>query len=143
MNTEQERISWHPAFRAAAELELREDIDDLIFESEHPLSSEPLRVDLLILHLKNQNKVLHNEIGKIMRKHNIIEYKGPNDQLSIDTLYKILGYACLYKSFGNTVNAIPMQDITVSIFREAYPQELFRLLRSENYTIEERYMGIF
>lgn len=78
-----------------------------------------------------------------MRKHNIIEYKGPNDQLSIDTLYKILGYACLYKSFGNTVNAIPMQDITVSIFREAFPQELFRLLRSENYTIEERYMGIF
>lgn len=76
-----------------------------------------------------------------MRKHNIIEYKGPNDQLSIDTLYKILGYACLYKSFGNTVNAIPMQDITVSIFREAFPQELFRLLRSENYTIEERYMG--
>ena len=143
MNTEQNRISWHPAFRAAAELELREDIDDLIFESEHPLSSEPLRVDLLILHLKNQHKVLHNEIGKIMRKHNIIEYKGPNDQLSIDTLYKILGYACLYKSFGNTVNAIPMQDITVSIFREAYPQELFRLLRSENYTIEERYMGIF
>ena len=76
-----------------------------------------------------------------MRKHNIIEYKGPNDQLSIDTLYKILGYSCLYKSFGNTVNAIPMQDITVSIFREAFPQELFRLLRSENYTIEERYMG--
>lgn len=119
---EQKRISWHPAFRAAAELELRDDMDDLFFESEYYLSKEPLRIDLLILHRKDQGKSLHNEIGRIMRKHNIIEYKGPGDQLSIDTLYKVLGYACLYKSYGNVVNEILMQDITVSIFREAYPQ---------------------
>ena len=143
MSTEKNRISWHPAFRAAAELELREDIEDLVFESEHPLSKEPLRIDLLILHLKNQDKVLHNEIGKIMRKHNIIEYKGPGDRLTIDTVYKILGYACLYKSFGTTVNEIRMQDITVSIFREAYPKELFQLLEQEKYMVEERYKGIF
>ena len=143
MSTEKNRISWHPAFRAAAELELREDIEDLVFESEHPLSKEPLRIDLLILHLKNQDNVLHNEIGKIMRKHNIIEYKGPGDRLTIDTVYKILGYACLYKSFGTTVNEIRMQDITVSIFREAYPKELFQLLQQEKYMVKERYKGIF
>ncbi len=76
MSKEQNRISWHPAFRAAAELEFKEDINDLIYESEHSLSKEPLRIDLLILHLKNHKKILHSEIGKLMRKHNIIEYKG-------------------------------------------------------------------
>ena len=36
-----------------------------------------------------------------------------------------------------------MQDITVSIFREAYPKELFQLLEQEKYMVEERYKGIF
>lgn len=145
MDKEQNRISWHPAFRAAAELEFKEDIDDLIFESEHSLSKEPLRIDLLILHLKNHKKVLHSEIGKLMRKHNIIEYKGPGDQLSIDTLYKVLGYACLYKSFGNKINELSVQDISISLFREAYPKELFKLLQqdSQAHTIVEKYKGIF
>lgn len=77
MSTNQNYIHWHTAFQAAAELELRENIEELTFEPEHYLSKEPLRIDLLILHLKNHTTHLHNEIGKIMRKHNIIEYKGP------------------------------------------------------------------
>ena len=35
-----------------------------------------------------------------------------------------------------------MQDITVSIFREAYPKELFQLLEQEKYMVEERYKGM-
>lgn len=145
MSKEQNRISWHPAFRAAAELEFKEDINDLIFESEHSLSKEPLRIDLLILHLKNHKKILHSEIGKLMRRHNIIEYKGPGDRLSIDTLYKVLGYACLYKSFGNKINELSVQDISISLFREAYPKELFKLLQqdSQAHTIVEKYKGIY
>lgn len=145
MSTNQNYIHWHTAFQAAAELELRQNIEELTFEPEHYLSKEPLRIDLLILHLKNHTTHLHNEIGKIMRKHNIIEYKGPGDQLSIDTLYKVLGYACLYKSFGDTVDAISTHDITVSLFREAYPQELFKRLKKNTQSLEitEKYPGIY
>ena len=145
MSTNQNYIHWHTAFQAAAELELRENIEELTFEPEHYLSKEPLRIDLLILHLKNPATHLHNEIGKIMRKHNIIEYKGPGDQLSIDTLYKVLGYACLYKSFGDTIDAISTHDITVSLFREAYPRELFKKLKedTQSHEITEEYPGIY
>ena len=70
----------------------------------------------------SSDKVMKNEIGHIMRKYNVLEYKGPGDELSIDTLYKTLGYACLYKGYGKTINEIPAEELTVSLFREAYPK---------------------
>ena len=57
------------------------------------MSKEPIRIDLLIIKEENAEKVMKNEIGHIMRKYNVLEYKGPGDELSIDTLYKTLGYA--------------------------------------------------
>lgn len=78
-----------------------------------------------------------------MRKYNVLEYKGPGDELSIDTLYKTLGYACLYKGYGKTINEIPAEELTVSLFREAYPRELFSELERKGYTLEEKYPGIY
>lgn len=78
-----------------------------------------------------------------MRKYNVLEYKGPGDELSIDTLYKTLGYACLYKGYGKTINEIPAEELTVSLFREAYPRELFLELERKGYTLEEKYPGIY
>ena len=102
-----QKIQWHPAFYAAAELELKENIEELDLISEYHLSKEPIRIDLLIIKEENADKVMKNEIGHIMRKYNVLEYKGPGDELSIDTLYKTLGYACLYKGYGKTINEIP------------------------------------
>ena len=87
------KIQWHPAFYAAAELELKENIEELDLISEYHLSKEPIRIDLLIIKEENADKVMKNEIGHIMRKYNVLEYKGPGDELSIDTFYKTLGYA--------------------------------------------------
>ena len=43
------KIQWHPAFCAAAELELRFNKDDLEFKREYNLSKKPLQMDLLII----------------------------------------------------------------------------------------------
>ena len=86
------KIQWHPAFYAAAELELKENIEELDLISEYHLSKEPIRIDLLIIKEENADKVMKNEIGHIMRKYNVLEYKGPGDELSIDTLYNCLLY---------------------------------------------------
>lgn len=137
------KIQWHPAFYAAAELELKENIEELDLISEYHLSKEPIRIDLLVIKEENAEKVLKNEIGRIMRKYNVLEYKGPGDELSIDTLYKTLGYACLYKGYGKTINEIPAEELTVSLFREAYPRELFSELERKGYTLEEKYPGIY
>ncbi|EEV01927.1 hypothetical protein ROSINTL182_06108 [Roseburia intestinalis L1-82] len=107
------------------------------------MSKEPIRIDLLIIKEENAEKVMKNEIGHIMRKYNVLEYKGPGDELSIDTLYKTLGYACLYKGYGKTIDEIPADELTVSLFREAYPRELFLELERKGYVLEEKYPGIY
>ena len=69
--------------------------------------------------------------------------KSPEDGLTIDDFYKAAAYACLYKSLGQTVDQYPGTDITVSLFREAYPRDLFAALRAEGRSIEEKYPGIY
>lgn len=59
-----------------------------------------------------------------MRRYNVIEYKSPTDNLSIDDFYKTLGYACLFKGYGTNVNQIPTNELTISIFYEAYPRKM-------------------
>jgi hypothetical protein len=41
-------IDWHSAFRDVIQLALYQYRDDLSFEFEHPLNSEPLRIDMVI-----------------------------------------------------------------------------------------------
>jgi hypothetical protein len=137
-----DKIQWHPGFYGAAELELKENKEELEFEREYNLSKEPLRVDLLIVK-KRSDTVIANEIGRIFKKYNILEYKSPDDELSIDDYYKTIGYACLYKGCGETVNAVPAEELTVSLFRESYPRELIQALREQKSKVEERFPGIY
>ena len=51
-----------------------------------------------------------------MRTYNVIEYKSPEDALTIDDFYKTVGYACFYKGYGGHVNAVPINELTISIF---------------------------
>ena len=84
-----------------------------------------------------------NEIGKLFKGHNIIEFKSPEDHLYIDTFYKSGAYASLYKSYGKTVDAIKADDITVSIIRKAKPVELFRYFKEHGILVTNSYRGIY
>ena len=82
--------------------------DDLLtFDPEHQLSKEPLRMDMLIIK-KDPEAVIDVDIGSIFRGHNIVEYKSPADSLTIDDLYKTIGYAFLYKGMGTAAKYMPM-----------------------------------
>ena len=119
------KTQWHPGFAAAMDLELRENRDDLTYIKEYSLNTKPLEVDLLVI--KKDGRVeIANEIGKIFRKHNIVEFKSPEDHLNEDVFYKTGAYASLYKSYGRTVGERKAYDITVSIIREARPDGLLR-----------------
>ena len=111
-------IQWHPGFYGAAELEFLSNKGDLEFQREFNLSKEPLRMDLLIIKKLSDIRI-KNEIGHIFRRFNVVEYKNPDDALSIDDYYKTVGYACLYKGLGETVDQIPADELTISIFRES------------------------
>jgi hypothetical protein len=86
---------------------------------------------------------IKNEIGRIFKEHNILEYKSPGDEMSIDDYFKGLSYACLYKSLGETVDERRADEITVSLFREERPEKLFESLREFGATIEEKFPGIY
>ena len=66
MNTEGEKIQWHPAFDAALQIELGEEAKYLTFEPEHLLSKKPMQIDVLV---KNEKKVkIRKNIGRIFRQ---------------------------------------------------------------------------
>ena len=136
------KIQWHPAFVAAMNLELREDRENLIFQKEHNLNTKPLSIDLLLIQ-KSSSAAVSNEIGRLFRRHNIMEYKSPGDSLDIDVYYKTMAYAALYKSNGDTVNAIKADDITISLVRDAKPLKLFQHFRAQGCSITEPYSGIY
>ena len=136
------KIQWHPAFCAAAELELRLNKADLEFKREYNLSKKPLQMDLLIIE-KRKNVQIQNEIGTIFRGHNVIEYKSPDDGMTIDDFFKTLGYACLYKGLGEKVNQIPLEELTVSLFRASAPKQLMKQLIGYGYKIELHTSGIY
>ena len=135
-------ISWHPGFYGAMEIELIANKGAFEFQREYNLSKEPIRMDLLIIR-KLRDVPIKNEIGYIFKKYNVVEYKSPDDGLTIDDYYKTVGYACLYKGLGDTVNQIPAKELTVSIFRHRYPRELFRELSREGFTVKEAFPGIY
>ena len=122
-----EILQWHPAFYAAAQIEFGDELDKLYFENEHQLSKKPLLIDVLIIKLRRGDRI-HKNIGKIFREHNIIEYKSPEDYLSINDYYKVLGYACFYQSDTEKVCQIQPEDITITFVCTHYPQKLMSYL---------------
>ncbi|GHV48746.1 hypothetical protein AGMMS49546_39450 [Spirochaetia bacterium] len=132
-------IPWHPAFYQAIQLELAQYKDILHYEFEHQLTAEPLRMDVLIIK-KEKDVVIKKNIASIFKAQNIVEYKSPDDYVSVDDFYKVYGYACLYAA----LNKAPVTDLTISFIESRYPRELIKHLEEvRNYRVEEKSGGIY
>lgn len=137
------KIQWHPAFVAAMMLELQDNRNDLVFDDEHNLSKQPLRIDLLVIK-KQSDVVVKSKLGEIFKEYNIMEYKSPHDALNIDNFHKALAYAHLFKSENDgVVNKYPSESITVSMVRHSFPREMFNILQNEGYEIVKNNPGIY
>lgn len=123
--TKETKTQWHPAFCSAMRLELIENKTDLEYMNEYNLNSKPIQMDLLVIK-KSRDIEIKNEIGKIFRRHNIIEYKSPEDSLNVDTYVKVIGYACMYKASEAHIGDIELNDITITLVREGKPRELLK-----------------
>ena len=134
---------WHPAFFAGIQIELAEDADNLVFENEHQLGTKPMEIDVLIIKKETDRPVKKN-IGRIFKKHNIIEYKSPDDSLNVDDFYKVYGYTCFYKADARYVNSIPADELTITFVAEKYPRKLIEHLKNvKKYRVEEKEKGIY
>ena len=129
MNTNDEKIQWHPAFDAALQIEFGEEAEYLEFDSEHLLSKKPMQIDVLI---KNEKHVkIQKNIGRIFRQYNIIEYKSPEDDLDIDDFYKVYAYACIYKADTEKVDLIPAAQLTITFVCYHYPRMMLQKLEQD------------
>ncbi|MDR1560230.1 MAG: hypothetical protein LBS84_11160, partial [Clostridiales bacterium] len=84
---------------------------------------------------------IKKNIGKIFKKHNIVEYKSEPDYLSIDDYYKVIAYGGLYNAFAPNVT---IDQITLTFVEYKYPRKLLRHLREERkLKISNPYEGIY
>ena len=140
--TKDKKVQWHPAFYGAMHLELRENKEDLEFTEEVILNTLPLRVDMLVVKKKYPCEI-QNEIGRKFGKHNLIEYKSPDDSLNYDVFFKGVAYSYLYKSNETHVDEIALEDVTLTFVRERKPIKLLKKLQKEKFHIKEKWPGIY
>lgn len=140
---ENKPLQWHPAFYAGIQIELKENADCLIFENEHQLGTKPMEIDVLIIK-KNSELPIQKNIGRIFRKYNLIEYKSPDDYLSIDDFYKVYGYCCFYKADSVNVDQIKIEELTISFVCNKYPNKMIQhLQRKRGFVVETVENGIY
>ena len=140
MSDEGKTIQWHQGFRGGIQATLWEYRDCLRFDEEVVLNNGTLQMDMLVLK-KDADAVIDNDIGRMFRVHNIIEYKSPEDAMTLDDYCKTLAYTLLYKSNGGA--EIPADQLTATLFRHSYPQKLFRDLENLGARVEEAYPGVY
>ena len=121
-------IQWHPAFHASIQIEFKDEVEKLTFDAEHLLAKKPMQVDELIIKV-NENEVINKNIGKIFRRYNIIEYKSPDDYLTINDFYKVYGYCCFYQSDTEEVCKILPEELTITFICNHFPRKMIQHLR--------------
>ena len=144
MSTEKEKIDYHYGFYGVmrCKYECGFSREELEFRQEVELGARPLRTDAIFVIYLEVNP-FSDVLGGRFDKRNVIEYKGPDDSLSIDGISKVLGYAFDYKSGGRTVNEIPFEEISVFIFCHMYPREAFATLERMGFSVLEAGPGIY
>jgi len=131
------RTPWHSAFAQAIEHELEDCRDALTFETEHQLTTEPLRIDVLIIK-KKRNVVIKKNIAQIFREFNVIEFKAPGDSVTIENYHKTHCYSRLYAS----LNRKDIADMSVTVVVMRHPRKLLGFLRSR-YAVKNVQPGIY
>ncbi|MCL1790491.1 MAG: hypothetical protein FWG40_03890 [Peptococcaceae bacterium] len=110
-----------------------------MYENEHLLSKEALKIDVLIIKKEREVRIEKN-IGRIFRNHNIFEYKSETDSLTVSDYDKVLAYGLLYSVF----EGVPKSDITLTFAFTKHPRELIKSLEGERkLTVDDKGGGIY
>ena len=146
-----EKLQWHPAFRGALKTEFAKEQIPLEYREEHAVTKKELKTDIIVIQ-KNQKEKLKNPIGHIFRTFNIVEYKCPEDSLTVNDFYKVYAYTCILKS-DTTETLLPTEEnrksisaekLTITMAASRYPRNLIHhLVKERNYKVEKYDDGIY
>ena len=132
-----ERISWHPAFFQALQLEFEEYLDVLRFEAEYQLTAEPLKIDALIT--KEPGAAVDKPIARIFRRFNLWEFKSPADTLAVHAFFKVFAYIGQFVS----LNELDPEEVSFSLAVTRYPRSVMEFLRGKGRVIREQESGVY
>ncbi len=103
---------------------------------------KPVAAYLLAI-IKSPDIRIQNDVGKILKGHNIFDYTYFDKKLGTDHLYKAIAYTSLYKASGFEDNCIKADDVTITIVSRDMPQQLFDNLNELGITPEKTGKGIY
>ena len=138
----QQRKEYHYGFYAFMKSYYGMSKATITYEQEKQLGEEPIRLDFLLLR-NNLDETLDDPIGQFLKKDNIMEYKSPDDSLTIDDFYKVQGYGLIYKGYDHKIDELPINDMTVTIVRHRYPRKMIRTLKRDGIQIRKDQPGIY
>ena len=138
------RINWHHAMYEVLHIELEEYLEHLQFYEEYHLgrSRESLRADVLVVQ-KCSDIHIRKQFASIFQKYNIIEYKSPEDTLTVDDYYKTIGYGCIFRFQTGKVNEVACEDITITYIASHFPRKIKAELDKRKIRLEKRTSGIY
>jgi hypothetical protein len=112
------KLDWHAGFFDAVRADLTAYAHALSFEREHYLNAEALRIDVLVIK-KQPGIVIKKNFAEHFKGHNILEFKGPDDSLTMTDYLKVICYGCLYQS----VESVSYTDITLTMVCTMHPNK--------------------
>ena len=139
---EEHRVDYHAGLVAALKAKYDDQYDFMETIKELILGEKAPRLDAVVLK-KEKDKELTDEIGCFFREHNVFEFKGFGDGISINDVYKAEGYGLFYMVIDRLVNEIPIESVTITVIQYRYPREAFKYLENMGCSIKERTKGIY
>jgi len=129
---------WHPPFYQGLIAVLDPTEKSLVFQDEHRLSKEALRIDVLVT--TNDSDIPENHaLVKMFKKHNVFEYKAHNDSLTKEDYTISVGKGHIYSGFKK----VKMSEITVTFVVNKFPRTVMEHLTEErNFTVEDKGDGL-
>ncbi len=93
--------------------------------------------------IKTPDIHIQNEIGKILKCHNIFDYSFLYKEPDYGSFKKVISYTGLYKASGAWDNSAKADDITVSIITLQYPEKMIYQMNDTGITVEKAEDGVY
>ena len=139
---EEHRTDYHAGLVAALKTKYDDQFNFMETIKEIILGEKPPRLDAVVLK-KDPDQHLTDEIGCFFLEHNVFEFKGFGDGISINDIFKVEGYALFYMTIDKKVNEVPLGTVTVSILQYRFPRTVLQELETMGCEVKERTEGIF
>ena len=124
------RSDWHREFEDALQLDIESWKNGSWVIREYTIGEDAPRIDFIVV---SGDKLPDDvkEVFRIFRQKNVIEFKGPGDRITRETIRKVIGYVNFYIGTAKPEESVKSDNVTASIFTSDGNDKLFDELETE------------